>query len=438
MKILVTGATGLIGSHLRAALLDRGHEVIGVARRPPADADAGGHWIALDLGQASTDDWRRCLVGVDAVVNCVGILRESGSQRFANLHHEGPARLFDACLGCGVRRVVQVSALGADEMAQTAYHRSKRAADDHLLALPLNAVIVQPSLVFAVDGASSRALLTLASLPIVPLPAGGQQGLQPIALPDLIDGLLALLIGGSAATGFNGQRIAMVGPRPLTMASYLAGLREGMGLGRPWTVAIPAVLMRIGARVGDSLGRWMPGLLLDSDSWQMLQRGNVADPAGVTALLGRSPRDVQQFIGPAWTDAVRSNALMGWLQPIARWSLALVWIVTAYVSAFVFPVAESYELLARTGVPEAWRPAALYGAALLDLLLGVATLLPPYGQPWRRWLYALQAGLIVVYTVLISWRLPEFWAHPYGPLLKNLPMLALIAWLAWLEPRKRP
>jgi hypothetical protein len=323
-------------------------------------------------------------------------------------------------------------------MAQTAYHQSKRAADEHLLGLPLNAVIVQPSLVFAAEGASSRALLMLASLPIIPLPAGGGQGLQPIALPDLIAGLLALLVGGSAATGFNGQRIAMVGPRPLTLATYLAGLRQGMGLGRAWTIAIPAALMRVGARIGDTLSRWMPGLLLDSDSWQMLQRGNIADPAAVTALLGHNPRDVQQFIAPASAEAVRSHALMGWLQPVARLSLALVWIVTAYVSALVYPVAESFELLARTGVPEAWRPAALYGAALLDLVLGVATLLPPRGQRWRGWLYAAQAGLILVYTALITWRMPEFWAHPYGPLLKNLPMLALIAWLAWLEPKKAP
>ncbi|HLL11683.1 MAG TPA: SDR family oxidoreductase [Rubrivivax sp.] len=435
MKILVTGATGLIGSNLRAALLNRGHEVVGVARRPPTDT--GGQWVALDLGQASTEDWRRCLVGVDAVVNCVGILRESGSQRFQDLHYRGPARLFDACLASGVRRVVQVSALGADQMAQTEYHRSKRAADEHLLGLPLNAVIVQPSLVFAVDGASSRALLTLASLPVVPLPAGGHQGLQPIALADLVAALLSLLTDEAAARRFNHQRIAMVGPRPLTLATYLAALRQGMGLGRGLTVAIPAFLMQIGARIGDTLGRWLPGLLLDSDSWQMLQRGNVADAGAVTSLLGRSPREADQFIAPARADEVRSSASMGWLQPLARLSLALVWIVTAYVSAFVYPVADSYELLARTGVPEAWRPAALYGAALLDLLLGLATLVPPHGQRWRQWLYPLQGGLILVYTALISWRMPEFWSHPYGPLLKNLPMLALIAWLHCLEPKRR-
>ena len=434
MRILVTGASGLIGSHLRRELLDQGHEVTAVARRPLPDGR--GSWVGLDLAQASSADWKTVLAGVDAVVNCVGILRESSGQRFDSLHHHGPARLFDACLACGVRRVVQVSALGADAQAGTAYHLSKRAADQHLLALPLQAVVVMPSLVFAVNGASSRALLTLASLPLVPLPAGGRQGVQPIALEDLVEALLSLLTVDAAAAAWQGQRVALVGPRALTLAGYLAALRSGMGLAPALGVPIPAALMRIGARIGDGLARWLPGLLLDSDSWRMLQRGNVAPADGVTALLGRSPRDAAQFIPPAWAEATRNAALMDWLQPLARLSLALVWIVTAWVSVFVYPVAESFALLARTGVPEALRPAALVGAALLDLLLGVATLVPPRGQRWRRWLYPLQAAVIAVYTALITWRMPEFWGHPYGPLLKNLPMLALIAWLAWLEPRK--
>lgn len=109
---------------------------------------------------------------------------------------------------------MQVSALGADAGAQTANHLSRRAADKHLLALPLQALIVRPSLVLAAGGASSRALLTWASLPLVPLPAGGQQSLQPIAVEDLSAGLVALATDDAAAAAFDGQRIAMVGPRP--------------------------------------------------------------------------------------------------------------------------------------------------------------------------------------------------------------------------------
>ena len=56
------------------------------------------------------------------------------------------------------------------------------------------------------------------------------------------------------------------------------------------------------------------------------------------------------------------------------------------------------------------------------------------GTRARRLLWRGQAGLIVLYTVIISWRLPEFWLHPYGPLLKNLPMLAVLLLLYTLEP----
>ena len=75
-------------------------------------------------------------------------------------------------------------------------------------------------------------------------------------------------------------------------------------------------------------------------------------------------------------------------------------------------------------MPAALRPLALYGAAALDLVLGVASLL----MRRRRWLWLAQIALILGYTAIITARLPEFWLHPYGPVLKNLPMLAAL-WL---------
>src|SRR5439155_26090049 len=94
---------------------------------------------------------------------------------FRALHDEGPRALFAACRESGVTRVVQVSALGADAEAASAFHRSKRAADDFLLSLPLRGVVVQPSLVFGVGGASAELFTRLAALPLVPLPGGGTQ-----------------------------------------------------------------------------------------------------------------------------------------------------------------------------------------------------------------------------------------------------------------------
>jgi hypothetical protein len=109
----------------------------------------------------------------------------------------------------------------------------------------------------------------------------------------------------------------------------------------------------------------------------------------------------------------------------------LVWIVPAVVSLGLYPVADSYLLLARAGVPPALQPLALYGAALLDLALGVLCVLPR--RP--RWLWLAQIALIAGYTAIISARLPEYWLHPYGPLSKNVPMLAVLWWLHLTEER---
>ena len=104
---------------------------------------------------------------------------------------------------------------------------------------------------------------------------------------------------------------------------------------------------------------------------------------------------------------------------------------TAQVSAGLFPVEESYRLLARTGVPSSLQPLMLYGAVGFDLALGLGTLL----LARRRWLWLLQIGLILFYSVVIAWTLPEFLFHPYGPLTKNLPMLAAIWMLYELEEK---
>ena len=76
----------------------------------------------------------------------------------------------------------------------------------------------------------------------------------------------------------------------------------------------------------------------------------------------------------------------------------------------------------------------LYGAAVLDLLLGVLTLAAP--ARWRRWVWLVQLALIGGYTVLITFFLPEYWLHPYGPISKNLPILAAILLLWGLERRR--
>jgi hypothetical protein len=183
-------------------------------------------------------------------------------------------------------------------------------------------------------------------------------------------------------------------------------------------------------RLPDPLSRAAAALrfgLFNPEALRMLERGSTADPHMTAHLLGRAPRAVASFIdNPV---AERMQAKLGWLLPVLRLSIAFVWIATAYVSVAVYPVALSYGLLERSGVPAAWAPMMLYGAAVCDLLLGLGTIV----LRRRRWLWLMQLALIGFYTLCIAIALPEFLGHPYGPLTKNVPMLAAIWALYQLE-----
>ncbi|WP_427915473.1 SDR family oxidoreductase [Ramlibacter sp. MMS24-I3-19] len=431
MRVLLTGATGLIGGAILQALLRAGHQVLCAvrdpARLPAKGPQCGG--MAVDLAAVpSADWWLPRLRGVDAVVNAVGILRESHGQTFEALHDRAPAELFRAGARAGVRCVVQISALGADASATTPYFRSKRAADEVLRWLPLAGAIVQPSLVFSPQGPSTALFLTLGSAPLLLFPLRGAMPVQPVHLDDVVAGVMAVL----AAPPGRLETIAFVGPRPQPLRDYLAALRRQVGLGRgPLVLPMPVALFRWGAGIA---GR-VPGSALDADTARMLLQGNAAPPERFAQLLGRAPREVDTFISPEEGDSLRPQAVLGWAQPLLRLALAALWIWTAIVSFGLYPVEDSYALLARVGLHGAVASLTLYGAAALDLLLGLLTLAAP--ARWRPWVWLAQFALIAGYTVLITVFLPEYWLHPYGPISKNLPIMAAIALLWALEPRRR-
>ena len=291
MNILLTGATGFLGSHIARALLASGHTVVCAVRSPDKIQARlpGATPIRIDFSHAMrVQDWLPALKGVDVVINAVGILQETSSQSFDTLHHRAPCALFEACKTAGVGRVIQISALGADEQAQSAYHLSKKAADDYLASLSLPGAIVQPSLVYGPGGTSAKMFSTMVRLPVIPLPGQGQQQVQPVYITDLVDGICALLRADPMPTG----RIPFVGPVPLSLREFYTRLRAAVGVkSEPRFAPVPMPLVSLGAQVGSLI----PGLMLDTDTLQMLNRGNVGDPAPLRHLLGRDLRPVEHF-----------------------------------------------------------------------------------------------------------------------------------------------
>ena len=106
-----------------------------------------------------------------------------------------------------------------------------------------------------------------------------------------------------------------------------------------------------------------------------------------------------------------------------RYTLAIVWLVTGILSVGIFPQDESLTLLEQVGLHDEAGVVALYGSASIDIALGILTIAYP-----SVWLWRVQIALVLGYSIIITIFLPWYWLHPFGPILKNLPILLLL-WL---------
>lgn len=269
MNILLTGASGFVGSHILAALSAAGHQTTLLSRRQ------GGDFCKMQ----TCDDWLPQLNQIDAVINTVGIIAESGTQCFDSLHTQAPIALFQACAQAGVHRVIQLSALGADATAFSAYHLSKRAADDYLRQLELDWFVLRPSLIYGKGGKSAAAFMRLARLPMIPVIGRGQQRLQPVHISDLVATVLQCL-----STSQTRQTLDIVGPQILTFAEWLQRMRIAQGRPQARLLHIPTAA----AMVLCQLGRHC-NALLQPDNLRMLERGSTADVQPLVRFLGRLP-----------------------------------------------------------------------------------------------------------------------------------------------------
>lgn len=161
MRILVTGATGLIGSAVTARLVNDGHVVVGVARNVAGAAcwQPRVEWASLDIAKANTPEtWLPLIAGAEAVVNCAGVLQDAPGDAVQAVHADGMAALFAACEASGLRRVVHVSAIGVDRATPSEFSRSKLEGDRALSESRLDWVILRPSVVVGASAYGGSAM----------------------------------------------------------------------------------------------------------------------------------------------------------------------------------------------------------------------------------------------------------------------------------------
>ncbi len=428
MRILITGATGFIGSHLVKSLIEKGDEVIACVRKPTVQMDTESNIEYLQVNFTTDNEiaiWLPRLEGVDIVINTVGIIRESGEQSFYALHNSTPCALFRACEISDVKKVIQVSALGADESAISEYHLSKKAADDLLSKTKLDWTILMPSIVYGPRAKSMAFFKALSSLPVIPIVGLGDQPIQPIHINDVIHSVQQIIESNTPSQ----KRIELAGPEQITMRELYAKLRKWLHLSKPHFLSIPYTVSLYLARWSGFLG----STPINEAAEDMLRQGNTGKRDHYTEVFGHTPISFDQVL--AETPAQESDqwhAGLYILRPFLRISIAFVWLFTGIISAFVIPVETSYAMMAKAGIGGILSPIILYGASVVDVLLGIAILFRL--QPVL--MCNLQILIILLYTAIITVSQPDQWLHPFGPVSKNFPLIISILILTVMEKRK--
>lgn len=420
MNILVTGASGFIATQIVTDLLAAGHSVTCCVRNtayakrifPQATI------IPCDFIKDNTSEaWSGRLKNIDIVINCVGILYHPNKKITWAVHYETPRALFLACVKMSIKKVIQISALGVDK-SEVVYAQSKKAADDYLLTLPLKSVILRPSFVYGRGSYGGGSLFRgLAGLPfIIPVPGKGKQLFQPIHVEDLSRAIVNLIKTSTPKSLI----LNAVSSKRINLGEILGKLRSWLGFSKARLFYVPLSLIRLGSLFGDLI----PYSAMNSTSYKMLKQNNVTSeeetdhfhkqigfvPRDFTAGLYSQPSTVQDH----W------HARLYFLKPLLQISLAFLWIFTAACSLFLYPHKISYDLLAAIGINHFSQPILLYGASILDLGLGLA-LLCSYKL---KKVCVLQISLIILYSLIITWKLPQLWIEPFAPLVKNIPIIA--------------
>lgn len=429
MRILILGATGFIGSAIRARLAAEGHRIVGLARRARAADASGVDWRELDIARATDSaDWLPLLNGIDAVINCAGVLQDSPRDSTHGVHVAGMAALYRACEQAGVRKVIHLSAVGVDREAPTEFSQSKRAGDEMLTARDLDWVILRPSVVIGRAAYGGSALLrALASLPLLPsLPLAGQ--LQPVYLDDVVDTVVFFLKPQSPSR----RAIELVGPRRLSFDATVALLRRWLGHRPARVMPVPAWLAPALFRAGDLAG-WLGWRSPVRSTAQMeMRRGATGDSQAWTDITGIVPQDIEHALmrEPASVQE-RWFASLYILKPLIFVVIVAFWIATGLISLGPgWDIGMSYVL--EGGLSHRMAMAAVISGALADIVIGLAIMV----RPWSR--YGLYAALLisVAYAVIGTILVPRLWADPLGPMLKIWPIMVLhLAALAILEDR---
>jgi uncharacterized protein YbjT (DUF2867 family) len=241
--LLLTGATGAVGSQLLPMLLESGQTVRCLVREPRKLGDRRVS-VQITLGDLAelSDPYlmRQALRGVDTVVHLAATIRDQPPRRIEELNGLATVRLLRAAESFGVKRFVFFSALNASRTQRTRFFRAKALAEQAVASSPLDSIVFAPSIVYDHSDPWITLLRRFSFLPVMPVSGSGQARYQPIWAHDAARSVVGALDGRGG-----GDRYELVGPETLSYDQISDLVSRASGRPRP-LLHIPLPLVRSG------------------------------------------------------------------------------------------------------------------------------------------------------------------------------------------------
>ncbi len=309
--ITVFGGSGFVGRHIVRALAREGWRVRVAVRRPDLAGflntlGAVGQIEAVQANLRYPESVKAAIAGADAVVNAVGVRRQSGQQNYDAVHVSGAGEVARAAKAAGVGALVHISGIGADAASDTPYIASKGRGEAAAREAFPDAIVLRPSVVFGPEDDFFNRFAALAPvLPALPLFGGGATKLQPVFAGDVALAAAHALDGAAVA----GRTYELGGPEVMTLREAveltlrIIGRRRGL-------IAIPFGLSRLIARSTEiastiSLGRFPKLLTTTRDEIELLRHDNVVSATAIAE--GRTLRDLG--VNPQGVEAIAPSYL---------------------------------------------------------------------------------------------------------------------------------
>jgi uncharacterized protein YbjT (DUF2867 family) len=285
MKVFLTGTTGFVGRYMLKRLLAEGHAVRALVRDPQKAAElsrAGVELVSGDVVEGTGIE--QGIEGCDAVIHLVGIIVEKGGNTFERVHHLGTRNMVRAARQAGVRRYVQMSALGVRADGPAAYQVTKWKGEEEVRRSGIPYCILRPSVIFGEgDGFVTQMMETMRSAPLFrPVPGDGKPKFRPIFVEDVT----ACFVRALTAEAATNQTIELGGADELTLNDVLAEIARCAGVRKP-AIHIPMPLMFAGAVVAQAVLKNPP---VTVDQLRMLREGSTCDVGPMVRILGVNPR----------------------------------------------------------------------------------------------------------------------------------------------------